>query len=139
MQYFSLLEFTRSITANIRGLDNTPPPDVVHNIQWLCRQFLDPLREAVGCPVIISSGYRCRDLNTAVGGSPTSYHLLGLAADFHPLDPERRDDVIALVREAKVRARSKERLTDYQTGRLADDSLGEGSQAEVLSDSLPVC
>ncbi|MBO7499641.1 MAG: hypothetical protein J6T64_10725 [Bacteroidaceae bacterium] len=101
-RYFQLLEFTRSVTAHIRGLDNTPPPDVVHNIEWLCHQFLDPLREAVGGPVIITSGYRCRDLNTAVGGSPTSYHLLGLAADFHTLDPERRDAVIALVKEAKA-------------------------------------
>jgi hypothetical protein len=101
-KYFSLLEFTRSVTANIRGLDNTPPADAVYNLEWLCRRFLDPLREAIGGPVIISSGYRCRDLNTAVGGSPTSYHLLGLAADFHPLDPERRDAVIALVKEAKA-------------------------------------
>lgn len=100
-RFFQLLEFTRSITAAIHGYDNTPPSDAIHNLEWLCARFLDPLREAIGSPIIISSGYRCRDLNTAVGGSATSYHLLGLAADFHPLDPEKREEIISRVKEAK--------------------------------------
>ena len=97
MKWFTLQEFTRSVTANIRGLDNTPPQDAVLNLEWLCQRFLDPLRDAIGVPIIISSGYRCRDLNTAVGGSETSYHMLGLAADFHPL--ARAEDVSAALRQ----------------------------------------
>ena len=100
-QYFTLLEFTRSHTASLRAMDNTPPRDVELNLEWLCSQALDPLREALGCPVIVTSGYRCPDLNTAVGGSPTSYHLLGLAADIYPLVEDKREQLIALITEAK--------------------------------------
>ena len=101
MKYFTLLEFTRSHTASLRAMDNNPPNDVVHNLEWLCAQALDPLREAIGSPVVVTSGYRCPDLNTAVGGSPTSYHLLGLAADIYPLDFDKREEVIALIKESK--------------------------------------
>ena len=100
-KYFTLLEFTRSHTASLRAMDNTPPNDVVYNLEWLCAQALDPLREAIGSSIIVSSGYRCPDLNTAVGGSPTSYHLLGLAADIYPLDAEKREEIIDLIKTAK--------------------------------------
>ena len=100
-KYFTLLEFTRSHTASLRAMDNNPPNDVVYNLEWLCSQALDPLREAIGSPVIVSSGYRCPELNNAVGGSPTSYHLLGLAADIYPLDAEKREEIIALIKASK--------------------------------------
>ena len=103
MKYFSLLDFTRDLTANLRAFDNTPPNDVVYNLEWLCAQALDPLREAIGSPIVVSSGYRCPDLNTHVGGSPTSYHMLGLAADIYPLDFDRRQEVIDILTEAKAR------------------------------------
>lgn len=100
-KYFTLLEFTRSHTASLRAMDNNPPNDVVYNLEWLCSQALDPLREAIGSPIIVSSGYRCPELNNAVGGSPTSYHLLGLAADIYPLDAEKREEIIALIKASK--------------------------------------
>ncbi len=101
MKYFTLLELTRSHTASLRAMDNNPPNDVVYNLEWLCSQALDPLREAIGSPIIVSSGYRCPELNNAVGGSPTSYHLLGLAADIYPLDAEKREEIIALIKASK--------------------------------------
>ncbi|MBR4338903.1 MAG: hypothetical protein IKP91_11825 [Bacteroidaceae bacterium] len=99
MKHFTLAEFTRSITASIKGYDNTPSEEVVVNLHWLVEEFLDPLREAIGSPICISSGYRCKDLNTAVGGAETSAHLLGLAADFYPLDPEKRQLILPIVRK----------------------------------------
>lgn len=102
-KYFTLLEFTRSHTASLRAMDNNPPNDVVHNLEWLCAQALDPLREAIGSPVVVTSGYRCPDLNTAVGGSPTSYHLLGLAADIYPLDFDKRQQIVDILTEAKTK------------------------------------
>lgn len=81
---FALWEFVTSQTAERMHIDNTPSPDVVAHLTTLCRQILEPARTALG-PLRISSGYRCPALNTAVGGSKTSAHVLGYAADVLPL------------------------------------------------------
>lgn len=86
MKYFTLQELTRSDTADRLGIDNTPDAAVVEHLETLVAQLLDPLREAFGRPIIVTSGYRCLELNTAVGGSPTSAHLQGYAADLVPKD-----------------------------------------------------
>ena len=85
MKYFTFPEFEYSLTASLKGYDNEAPREARRNIEYLVDTVLDPLREYLGCPIVITSGYRCRDLNNDVGGSPTSQHLLGLAADFRPL------------------------------------------------------
>ena len=80
-KHFSLAEFTRSQTATRRGIDNTPTPSAKINMRHLCKYVLEPLREEVGAPIFISSGYRCAQLNGAIGGSATSQHMEGKAAD----------------------------------------------------------
>ncbi|MBP8975105.1 MAG: peptidase M15A [Bacteroidetes bacterium] len=80
-KYFTIEEFVTSQTAARLGIDNTPPEQAIENMQELCLHILDPLREALKKPIIISSGYRSPELNQAIGGSPTSQHCLGLAAD----------------------------------------------------------
>ena len=79
---FTLDEFTRSQTAIRRGIDNHIEPDsTLHsNLVALCRQLLQPIRDGLG-PVHITSGYRSPELNRAIGGSKTSQHCDGLAAD----------------------------------------------------------
>lgn len=57
------------------------PSEVQANIEALVSNVLDPLREAYGKPIYVSSGYRCEKHNAAVGGVPRSQHLLGEAAD----------------------------------------------------------
>lgn len=79
--HFTLEELTRSATAEQRGIDNTPNEEVVENLRTLCRNVLEPARTAFGAPIYVSSGYRCTELNRAVGGKPTSQHLRGEAAD----------------------------------------------------------
>lgn len=86
MKYFSLQELIRSNTAERLGIDNTPDAVVVEHLEMLVERLLDPLREAFGRPIIVTSGYRCPELNKAVGGSPTSAHLQGYAADLVPKD-----------------------------------------------------
>lgn len=86
MKYFSLQELIRSNTAERLGIDNTPDAVVVEHLETLVERLLDPLREAFGRPIIVTSGYRCPELNKAVGGSPTSAHLQGYAADLVPKD-----------------------------------------------------
>jgi len=78
----ALSEFVSSQTAARRGIDNTPPADVIARLQLLCQHVLEPVRQRFGKPVVISSGYRSPALNRAVGGSATSQHVKGEAADF---------------------------------------------------------
>ena len=85
MKHFKLEEFTRSATAALYNIDNTPTEEAVHNIGLLVKSVLDPLREAWHSPIIVSSGYRCEELNARVGGAKGSYHRLGMAADIRPL------------------------------------------------------
>ena len=56
-------------------------PKIVANLRMLCSRILDPLREAIRSPLIITSGYRSAEHNEAVGGAKHSYHVLGMAAD----------------------------------------------------------
>lgn len=81
MKHFKLSELTRSDTALRLGLDNTPDEAAVAALEALVRNILDPLREAWGRPIIVTSGYRCQQLNRAVGGAAHSQHLSGYAAD----------------------------------------------------------
>lgn len=81
MKYFSFQEFEQSQTAYRHGIDNTAPEAVRRNIAALVDRVLDPLREAWGRPLRVSSGYRCPALNRLVGGAANSHHLRGMAAD----------------------------------------------------------
>lgn len=81
MKYFSFQEMERSDTAVRYAIDNSIPENLKNNVARLVDNVLDPLREAWGRPLAVSSGYRCPALNKAVGGSATSHHLRGMAAD----------------------------------------------------------
>lgn len=81
MKHFSIQELTRSDTAIRKGIDNTAPKEAQENLTRLVDKVLDPLREAWGGPITVTSGYRSAALNKAVGGSATSDHLKGCAAD----------------------------------------------------------
>lgn len=81
MKYFSIEEMTKSDTAKAKGIDNTPSQEVIDNLTKLIEAVLDPLREWYGSVIYINSGYRCEALNKAVGGSKTSDHMTGRAAD----------------------------------------------------------
>ena len=78
---FSLNEMIKSETALRHGLDNTPPQEAINNLRTLCEQVLQPIRDAYQRGVKVNSGYRAPDVNAAVGGSRTSDHTKGQAAD----------------------------------------------------------
>jgi hypothetical protein len=78
---FSLKELTASQVAVRNGLDNTPDQTVISNLQTLVETILQPLRDHYGRSVRVSSGYRSPELNSFVGGSKTSDHCKGQAAD----------------------------------------------------------
>lgn len=79
---FELSEFTRSQVASRQGFDNTPPDDAVHELIALVSNVLQPLRDYLGRPIRISSGYRSPQLNSYIGGVSNSQHMAGQAADF---------------------------------------------------------
>ncbi len=80
---FTLEEMLVSSTARKYGIDNTPNATVKANMTILCNKLLQPIRNKYGKSIIITSGYRCSALNTRVGGSKTSQHVLGQAADIN--------------------------------------------------------
>ena len=78
---YSLNEMCRSNTARVKGLPNVPNAEQVKNLQQLCENVLQPLRDHLGKPVVINSGFRSQAVNMAVGGAKNSQHMKGEAAD----------------------------------------------------------
>ena len=81
MQHFTIQELSASATAERLAIDNTPPRAAQRMLTILVEQLLDPIRRRYGAPIIVTSGYRCPALNTAVGGVVNSHHIVGCAAD----------------------------------------------------------
>lgn len=79
--YFTLSELTASATALNHGIDNTPTMAALHMLVLLVERLLLPIRLAWQAPIIVTSGYRCPQLNSLVGGVTHSHHMLGCAAD----------------------------------------------------------
>lgn len=91
MKYFTMNELTHSATAIRKGIDNTPDNTAKANLTALVANILDPLREAYGKPIVVSSGYRCAKLNRAVGGVARSQHITGQAADIQSVNKSKAD------------------------------------------------
>lgn len=81
---FTLEEMLRSSKADELNISQSEPPyQVVIALTRLCERVLQPLRDHFKEPIVISSGYRCPEVNAAVGGVPTSQHCKGMAADIY--------------------------------------------------------
>jgi hypothetical protein len=77
----ALSEVTRSETAKRKGISNMPTPEHIENFKKLAENVFQPIRDHFGVPIRISSGYRSKELNTAIGGSLSSQHCSGEAID----------------------------------------------------------
>lgn len=93
---FTWREFTRSSKATELGISNEPSTQHAAAIVALCKAVLDPLREALGRSVNITSGYRSPKLNAAIRGSSTSQHMVGEAADIK-VDGMPAEDLAAYI------------------------------------------
>lgn len=100
--YFTIAELCASDTATKYNIDNTPDPIIISHLQQLIN-FLNPLREAWGSAIKVSSGYRCDKLNQFVGGSKTSSHLIGYGVDLVPLNGKMDDFKKFIVDYMKIR------------------------------------
>lgn len=105
---FTLNEMVKSGTATAKHIDNTPNREQIENLSVLCRDILQPIREAWGEPIVVSSGFRCPKLNSAVGGSKTSQHMTGAAADIHTVSDTKVNNkklfdlIVKLIKEGKI-------------------------------------
>lgn len=79
--YFTIEEMTKSRTAELYYIDNTPTEEIIENLKKVM-YILDIVRTYIGKPILVNSGYRCKRLNEIVGGVQKSMHTKGLAADF---------------------------------------------------------
>jgi len=77
----ALAEVMRSETAERKGISNMPTPEHIENFKLLAENVFQPIRDHFGVPIILSSGYRSKELNTAVGGALSSQHCTGEAID----------------------------------------------------------
>ena len=80
-KYFTVEELCRSTTAVKYNISNIPTKEIIQNLEDLINNLLQPLRERYGKPIIVTSGYRCKELNKRVGGVINSQHIKGEAAD----------------------------------------------------------
>ena len=87
---FTVAELSKSESATRQGIDNTPSMMVIDNLQQLVDNILQPIRDKFG-PVVVTSGYRSPAVNKAIGGSTTSDHCKGYAADFEVLGKDNKE------------------------------------------------
>tara|TARA_R110000744_G_scaffold170971_1_gene289322 strand:+ start:343 stop:801 length:459 start_codon:yes stop_codon:yes gene_type:complete len=80
-KHISYREAVRSNTASRRGIDNIPSPVVLMKMENTADNLFEPLRDWVGGAIKVNSFYRCKALNTAIGGAKYSQHMKGEAID----------------------------------------------------------
>lgn len=90
MKYFTIQELCKSKTATDLGIDNTPKKNHEANMKLLIENLLDPIREMWGNKIYVNSGYRCKDLNNAVGGVDTSHHCFDEQTEILTVDGWRK-------------------------------------------------
>lgn len=110
--YFTIEELCKSDVAEQQNIDNTPLENIQENLKKLI-EFLNPLREAWGSAIRINSGYRCPELNQAVGGVATSAHCEGWAVDMYPIN--------------KKFTKFKQFIVDYLKDKTFDQAIIEKS------------
>lgn len=96
--HFTLEELCRSSRADAEGIENAPSAAVARRLGLLCLHVLEPMREGLGAPLSVTSGYRCESLNALVGGKPSSQHVRGEAADVVPEGADLRTAFDAVYR-----------------------------------------
>jgi zinc D-Ala-D-Ala carboxypeptidase len=111
--YFNLKEMTKSQTAELYHIDNTPTKEVAENLKKVM-YILDMVRVHMGKPIFVNSGYRCRKLNEIVGGVHESMHTKGLAADFRTDKIEDIDRMFKFLRKNQKEFKIIE-LINYKT------------------------
>jgi len=131
-KHFTLPEFLRSEAAARHDISMEPPAEVVANLTHLAREILDPIREAAGVPIIVTSGYRPAALNALVGGAANSDHLYGLAADIHALG-HSVDWLLGVIRRIAPDLPLKKAIHEFGAWVHVSIDLGNAPKREFLA------
>lgn len=129
MKYFTIEELTRSDTAKEHGIDNTPTKEAREKLVALVNNVLDPLREMYGKPITVNSGYRGPVLNSCIGGSKTSQHCKGEAADITGGNKEANKRIFELIRE---KLPFDQLINEYDYSWVHVSYKSSGNRKEVL-------
>lgn len=111
---FSYDEMIASATAKRLGIDNTPTLEEKEKLRQLCEDILQPIRDAWNGVIVVNSGYRCEELNKAVGGVKNSQHRLGEAADIKVGGKERNRKLFNFIYKLIAKG-------DIKVGQLIDE------------------
>ena len=95
--HFTLSELTKSSTAERLGIANEPGSVEVEHLTMICDQILEPVRNHYGVPFVPNSGFRCLELNKAIGSSDKSQHVTGQAVDFEVPGIDNKDVALWVV------------------------------------------
>lgn len=90
---FTYEELVNSATAKRLKIDNTPNEEQKEKLKKLAVEILQPIRDKYGKPIVVTSGFRCIKLNSAIGGAKTSQHCKGEAADIRSVSDTRKDNI----------------------------------------------
>lgn len=107
---FSLRELTNSTSAAKYKINNTIPAKYMDNVTRLM-EMLEVVRGKYGKPIIVSSGYRCKELNARIGGAQNSDHTFAAAADIRSVSDSSKDNkelfdtIVKLAKEGKIHCR----------------------------------
>lgn len=132
MKYFTMNELTHSATAIRKGIDNTPDNTAKANLTALVANILDPLREAYGKPIVVSSGYRCAKLNRAVGGVARSQHITGQAADIQSVSKSKADHKKLFELAQRLRLPYDQLIDEYDYKWVHISFSNRGNRRQVL-------
>lgn len=104
MKFFTIKELTKSDVAKRSRINNVPSKQEEQNLIALVDNILDPLREAYGKPIIVTSGFRCERLNKLIKGSKNSQHRLGQAADIRTVEDTKEENkkLFELIKELNL-------------------------------------
>jgi len=97
-EHLSLIEVTRSDYAKRNGIDNMPNPEHTENLIELANHIFEPIRKHFNKPIHVSSGYRCKQLNTAIGGAKNSQHTVGQAIDIDQGDRKENMEIFDFIK-----------------------------------------
>lgn len=129
MKYFTIAELCKSDTAVRKNIDNSPTSEIINNLKQLVRYVLDPLREKYGKPIRVNGAYRCPELNKAVGGSKTSQHMTGQAADITVGSPDANKKLFNLIIEMNL---PFDQLIDEKNFRWIHVSYSDRKRKQIL-------
>lgn len=133
-KHFTVADVIRSSTARARGIDNRLTPAALVNARLLAEQILDPIWDALG-PIEITSWFRSPALNAAIGGSRTSQHMLGTAADIKWSQAAAPDFARAILRSGAAPVFDQMIGYSEDNGGQIHISTGGRSRGQVLWSS----